>query len=81
LGFSNYIVYADESGSPVLTADRTDFPVFVLVFMIVAKDHYCSELVPVVQRLMFEFAGHDQIVLHERDIRRQSGQFAFLQAS
>lgn len=49
--------------------------------MIVAKDHYCDALVPAVQRLKFDFVGHDQIVLHERDIRRQSGQFAFLQVS
>jgi hypothetical protein len=33
--FSQYIVYADESGSPVLGADAKDFPVFVLVFLIV----------------------------------------------
>ena len=32
---SDYIVYVDESGSPVLDADRKDFPVFVLVFLIV----------------------------------------------
>jgi hypothetical protein len=77
--FSDYIVYADESGSPVLSADLKDFPVFVLVFVIAAKDDYISRVVPAVQRLKFDFVGHDQIILHERDIRRQSGAFAFLQ--
>ena len=79
--FSDFIVYADESGSPVLGADQSDFPVFVLVFLIVSKAHYCDYLVPAVQRLKFDFVGHDQIILHERDIRRQSGRFAFLQVS
>jgi Protein of unknown function (DUF3800) len=77
--FCNYIIYADESGSPVLAADREDFPVFVLVFMIVRKEHYIQSLVPAVQALKFRYVGHDQLILHERDIRRQSGQFAFLQ--
>lgn len=79
MAFSDYIIFADESGSPFLSADAEDFPVFVLVFMIVAKDHYVSKLVPEVQRLKFDHVGHDYLILHERDIRRQSGQFAFLQ--
>lgn len=79
LAFSDYIIYADESGSPVLSADHEDYPVFVLVFLIVRKDYYATALVPQIQMLKFEFVGHDQLILHERDIRRQSNQFAFLQ--
>ncbi|MDZ4088572.1 MAG: DUF3800 domain-containing protein [Tabrizicola sp.] len=79
--FSEYIVYADESGSPVLGADANDFPVFVLVFLIVKKSYYAQEVVPKIQQLKFDFVGHDQLILHERDIRRQSGAFAFLQVS
>lgn len=79
--FSQYIIYADESGSPVLGADATDFPVFVLVFLIVKKTHYAQDVVPQFQLLKFDFVGHDQLILHERDIRRQSGAFAFLQVS
>lgn len=79
--FSDFIVYADESGSPVLGADANDFPIFVLVFLIVRKSHYCDFLVPAIQRLKFDFVGHDQLILHERDIRRQAGSFSFLQVS
>lgn len=79
--FSKYIIYADESGSPVLGADAKDFPVFVLVFVIVEKKHYAEELVPKVQMLKFDSVGHDQLILHERDIRRQANSFAFLQVS
>lgn len=79
--FSQYIVYADESGSPVLGADAADFPVFVLVFVVVHKKHYVEHLVPKVQMLKFNAVGHDQLILHERDIRRQANAFAFLQVS
>ena len=79
--FSDFIVYADESGSPIYGADRKDFPIFVLVFLLVRKVHYIENLVPEIQRLKFDFVGYDQLILHERDIRRQSGEFAFLQVS
>jgi hypothetical protein len=79
--FSRYIIYADESGSPVLGADATEFPVFVLVFVIVQKKHYVESLVPKVQMLKFNAVGHDQLILHERDIRRQANAFAFLQVN
>jgi len=73
--FSQYIVYADESGSPVLGADAGDFPVFVLNFLVVEKRFYAEKLVPRVTSLKFATFGHDQVILHERDIRRQSGAF------
>jgi len=80
-GACDYIVYADESGSPVLDGTDADYPVFVLAFVLVAKAHYSDEVVPAIQRLKFDFTGHDQLILHERDIRRQSNNFAFLQVS
>ena len=79
--FSDFIIFADESGSPVLGPNSDAFPIFVLVFLIVRKSHYAHDLVPKVQMLKFDFVGHDQLILHERDIRRQSGAFAFLQVS
>jgi len=78
--FSDYIIYADESGSPVLDGIDPDFPLFVLVFVLVHKDTYVASIVPAIQKLKFDFVGHDQLILHERDIRRQGGSFAFLQA-
>lgn len=77
--FSQYIVYADESGSPVLGADTYDYPIFVLVFLLINKRHYAFDVVPKVQMLKFDFVGHDQLILHERDLRTGSKAFAFLQ--
>jgi len=77
--FSDYIAFADESGSPVLEGPDPTFPVFVLNCVLVAKTDYAEKIVPRLQRLKFDFVGHDQLILHERDIRRQQKDFAFLQ--
>ncbi|MBO9476415.1 DUF3800 domain-containing protein [Shimia sp. R11_0] len=76
--FSDFIIYLDESGSPALDADKDEFPVFVLACVCVNKSHYCDDLVPRLQALKFKYFGHDQIIFHERDIRRQSGDFVAL---
>ncbi|WP_439632805.1 DUF3800 domain-containing protein [Glycocaulis sp.] len=81
MAFSDYIIFADESGSPVLDGVDPDFPVFVLAFVLVRKDVYANALVPALQRLKFDAVGHDQLVLHERDIRRGDKAFTFLRTS
>lgn len=79
MAFSDFIVFADESGTPVLDNPDPTFPVFVLNCVLIAKDAYARRLVPSMQTLKFETVGHDQLILHERDIRRQQNDFAFLQ--
>ena len=79
MAFSDFIVFADESGSPVLEGPDPTFPVFVLNCVLVSKADYAERIVPRLQRLKFDFVGHDQLILHERDIRRQQKDFAFLQ--
>jgi hypothetical protein len=79
MAFSDYIVFADESGSPVLENPDPTFPVFVLNTVLVRKAAYAADIVPRLQRLKFAAVGHDQLILHERDIRRQQNDFAFLQ--
>jgi hypothetical protein len=76
--FSDFIIFADESGSPVTNGLDPDFPIFVLVFVVIRKDVYACEVVPALQKLKFNFTGHDQIILHERDIRRSEKAFSFL---
>lgn len=76
--FSDYLVFVDESGSPTLGNIDPDFPLLVLAFMIVRKDAYLRDIVPVVQGFKFKHFGHDQVILHEREIRRDLGAFSFL---
>src|ERR1700761_6361276 len=79
MAFSDFIVFADESGSPVLEGPDPTFPVFVLNCVLVAKKDYAERVVPRLQSLKFDFVGHDQLIFHERDIRRNQKNFAFLQ--
>ncbi len=76
--FSDYIVYADEAGDHDLEKIDPDFPVFSLALCIIKKEDYINQIVPSIQRLKFDYWGHDKIVLHEREIRKQEGEFAFL---
>lgn len=76
--FSDYLIFADESGDHGLTTFEASYPVFVLVFILVRKDHYVGSIVPAIQQLKLDFFGHDQAILHERDIRRQLPPFGFL---
>jgi hypothetical protein len=81
MAFSDYIVYADESGDHSLTSIDPQFPVFVLAFCIVHKPTYINGIVPAFQRLKFDFWGHDGVVLHSHEIRKEHGDFNILRAA
>lgn len=74
-GFSDFVVYVDESGDHSLKSIDKNYPVFVLAFCIFYKDHYLSKIVPELQQLKFDYFGHDLIILHEHDIRKEKGDF------
>ena len=74
-GFSEYVVYVDESGDHSLTSIDTGYPVFVLAFCIFHKRHYAERIIPSVEKFKFNYFGHDAIVLHEHEIRKQTGDF------
>ena len=76
--FSDYVVYVDESGDHSLASIDAGYPVFVLALCVFHKRHYSEKIVPAVEKLKFNYFGHDSVVLHETDIRKQRGDFAFL---
>lgn len=80
LEYSDYIVYVDESGDHGLKSIDQNYPVFVLAFCIFRKVDYIECLVPSLQKFKFRHFGHDQAILHETDIRRDRGEFAFLKS-
>lgn len=79
MNYSDYIIYVDESGDHQLEKIDRDYPVFVLDFCIFDKKSYVDTVVPQVQALKFDYFGHDTVVLHEREIRKQEKPFSFLQ--
>lgn len=73
--FSKYIVYVDESGDHSLRSIDPQYPIFVLAFCVFHKRHYAEKIVPAVEKFKFNYFGHDQVVLHETDIRKETGAF------
>jgi len=73
--FSKYVVYVDESGDHSLQSVDDNYPIFVLAFCVFHKRHYSEAIVPALEKLKFNHFGHDQVVLHENDIRKEKGIF------
>lgn len=78
LPFGDYLIFVDESGDHELNKIDPQYPVFVLLFLIVLKSDYADRICRDLQRFKFEFWGHDEVVLHEREIRKPFGDFLFL---
>ncbi len=76
--FSDYVVYVDESGDHSLASIDNDYPVFVLALCVFHKRHYAERIIPAIEKLKFNYFGHDSVVLHENEIRKQKGEFVFL---
>jgi hypothetical protein len=76
--FSDYIVFVDESGDHGLASIDPSYPMFVLAFCVFHVEEYAATVVPAVLRLKFRHFGHDQVILHEHDIRKTKGPFRFL---
>jgi len=78
MNFSNYIVYVDESGDHSLSSVNKDFPIFVLAFCIFEKKSYSQSAVLKLKNFKFKHFGHDMVILHENEIRRDKGWFKIL---
>lgn len=76
--FSDFIVFADESGDHGLVSIDPEYPVFALVFCVLRKTDYTNIVTPALQTLKFEIWGHDAVVLHEHEIRKSKGSFSIL---
>lgn len=76
--FSDYIVFVDESGDHGMDSIDDGYPLFVLSCCLVSKRDYMSKVVPAMQALKFSTFGHDAVILHEREIRKDTGPFSIL---
>ena len=75
--YSSHVVYVDESGDHSLESIDPQYPVFVLAFCVFQKAYYASRVVPALETFKFKHFGHDVVVLHETDIRKERGEFRF----
>ena len=77
--YSDYIIYADESGDHGLERIDPSYPVFVLAFCIVRKSDYVRTIVRPMVELKLRYFGNDLPILHSHEIRKSKGDFAILQ--
>jgi len=54
------------------------YPMFVLAFCVFGKEAYATRVAPAAMRFKFRHFGHDQVILHEHEIRKTKGAFKFL---
>ena len=73
--YSDYIIYVDESGDHSLDSINKEYPIFVLAFCIFKKESYTQSAVTKLKEFKFKHFGHDMVVLHENEIRRDKGVF------
>jgi hypothetical protein len=78
--YSDYNIYVDESGDHSLTSIDKGYPMFVLAFCIFKKDLYTDNAVRKLKEFKFKHFGHDMVVLHENEIRRDKGYFKMLKS-
>lgn len=75
--FSDHLVFVDESGDHGLEHVSQDYLVFVLLFAIFRKDDYVQRVCRNIQQLKLKFWGHDEVVLHEHELRKPPGTSRF----
>ncbi len=75
---SDYIVFVDESGTPVTHKPDPDFPIFSLQFVLMRKDTYATQTEPEFKRFKVKHHGSDSVVLHGRKIDNKEGEFRIL---
>lgn len=73
--YSDFMVYVDESGDHSLQSVDKNYPMFVLAFCIFYKKHYAESVARSVQKLKFDYFGHDMVILHEHEIRKEKAPF------
>ncbi|MBE8715760.1 DUF3800 domain-containing protein [Cellvibrio polysaccharolyticus] len=78
--FSKYIVYVDESGDHGMQTVDEQYPLFVLAFCVFHKRHYSEKVVPALEKFKFNYFGHDQVILHENEIRKEKGTFTIFRS-
>jgi hypothetical protein len=62
-----------ESGHHRLASIDLGYWVFVLAICLFRKNAYINRLVPGLLGFKFRHFGHDGVILHERDIRKDMG--------
>ena len=72
------LIYIDESGDHAPAATNPEYPLFVIAACVFDEQEYAHRFVPRLLAFKLRHWGHDAVVLHEREIRKNQGDFSFL---
>jgi len=78
MSYSNFTIYVDESGDHSLERINPEYPLFVLAFCLIAKCDYRKQVAPEVIDFKHHWLGHEAVILHAHEIRKEKGDFKFL---
>lgn len=78
---TQHLLFLDECGTHDMLHVDLQFPVFVLVGLLVGEQYYAKTLVPRIKQLKHKHLGNPRAILHSRDIRRLEGSFSCLRDS
>ena len=72
------LIYIDESGDHAKAATNLQYPVFVVVACIFDCEVYARRFAPALLEFKLKHWKHEAVILHEREIRKYTGDFTFL---
>lgn len=75
---TEYRLFIDENGDNNLTKIDKNFPIFCLTCCVFEKDYYHNIARNEIDSFKNKFWGRTNIILHSREIRKQEGDFKFL---
>lgn len=73
----NYTLFLDESGDQSLRNINKDFPIFILMGLLITNENY-HKLCQEITALKIKYFNSTHVILHSRDIRKCDGPFAVL---
>ncbi len=76
--YSNFTIYVDESGDHSLESINPEYPLFVLAFCMAEKADYRAQIAPEMAGFKHRWFGHEAVILHDHEIRKEKGDFKFL---
>jgi hypothetical protein len=75
---SDYIIYVDESGTPMRRKIDPSFPIFSLQLLVISKADYAEFVAGPLVNFKLKHHQTDSVILRGSDMRRREGDFEFL---
>lgn len=77
-GPSDYIIYVDESGTPLRETVDEGYPIFSLQLLVISKRDYAAHVAMPLVEFKLKHHGTDSVILRGKDIKGSAGPYGFL---